>query len=54
MAIRVTVVDTESGETESREITDDVIVVTAGRHHIDHIASYGNGTKVYTIKVDKS
>lgn len=54
MSIRVTVVDTESGETESREITDDVIVVTAGRHYIDGISSYANGTKVYTIKVDRS
>lgn len=51
MAIRVTVLDTETGDTETREIENDVIVVTAGTCHIDHVADYPTkGTQVYTIK----
>ena len=51
MSIRVTVTDTETGESQSREIENDVIVITAGTCWVDHIADYPTkGTQVYTIK----
>lgn len=54
MTIRITVEDVETGQREVKEITDDVVVITAGRHFVDGITAYGNGTKIYTVKVDKS
>lgn len=51
MSIRVTVEDTESGETETKTIENDVIVVTAGTCYVDHVADYPTkGTQVYTVK----
>jgi len=51
MSIRVTVTDTETGDTEAREIDNDVIVITAGTCYVDGIANYPTtGTQVYTIK----
>jgi hypothetical protein len=51
MAIRVTVTDTETGDTETQEIANDVLVVTAGACYIAHVQDYpGKGTQVYTIK----
>lgn len=50
--IRVTAEDLDTGEKNVREITDDVIVVTAGRHYVATVQKYGNGTQVWTIKVD--
>jgi hypothetical protein len=49
--IRVTVEDLATGETESKEFDDDVLVITAGTCWIDHVADYPTkGTQVYTIK----
>ncbi len=53
MSIRVTVTDTENGDTETQEIENNHIVVTAGNHYIAGVQRYGNGTAVYTIKVRK-
>jgi len=51
MSIRVTVTDTETGDTETQEIDNDVIVVTAGTCYVEHVADYPTkGTQVYTIK----
>ena len=55
MAIRVTVTDTESGESETQTIENDVIVVTAGTCYVDRVADYSTtGTQVYTIKGRRS
>lgn len=51
MSIRVTVTDTETGDTETAEIENDVIIVTAGTCHIAHFNDYlGTGTTIYTVK----
>lgn len=49
--IRVTVEDLETGETASREVDDDYVLVTAGRHYLDGIVRHANGTTVLTVKV---
>lgn len=55
MAIRVTVTDTETGETESQEVVNDVVVVTAGTCYVEGVVDYPTtGTQVYTIKGRKS
>lgn len=54
MAIQVTVLDTESGESVTKTIENDVIVITAGICYVDHVADYPTkGTQVYTIKGSK-
>lgn len=51
MTIRVTTEDTETGEKEVAEITDDYILVVAGTHRLHHVAQYPTtGTVVLTIK----
>lgn len=51
MAIEVTVKDTETGESETQTIENDVVVITAGTCFVDHVADYpGAGTQIYTIK----
>ena len=51
MSIQVTVLDTESGETETKTIENDVLVITAGTCYVAHVNDYpGKGTQVYTIK----
>ena len=51
MSIEVTVRDTETGETETATIENDVIVITAGTCHVAHVNDYpAKGTQVYTIK----
>lgn len=51
MAIQVTVRDTETGESQTQTIENDVIVVTAGSCYVDHVADYPTkGTQIYTIK----
>lgn len=50
--IRVTVEDLETGETESREMRDDYVLITAGRHYVASINKYPTGTVVLTIKVE--
>ena len=49
--IRVTVTDVQTGDTETAEIWNDVLVITAGSCYVDGIADYPTtGTQVYTIK----
>jgi hypothetical protein len=51
MSIRVTVTDTETGASETREIDNDVLVVTAGACYIANVQDYPlKGTQVYTVK----
>lgn len=51
MSIEVTVRDTETGESETQTIENDVIVITAGTCYVDRIQDYpAKGTQVYTIK----
>lgn len=52
-AVRVTVEDVETGERESREVDDDYVLVTAGRHYLDGVVRHSNGTTVLTVKVRK-
>lgn len=55
MAIEVTVRDTESGDSETQTIENDVIVVTAGTCYVDNVTDYPTtGTQVYTIKGRRS
>lgn len=49
--IRVTVEDLITGETQSREIRDDYVLVVAGQCYVDKTMTYpGTGTHVVTIK----
>jgi len=51
MSIRVTVLDTESGDTETREIDNDYILICAGTCVLAHTNTYpAKGTHVLTIK----
>jgi hypothetical protein len=52
--IRVTTEDTETGEKDVKDITDDYVIVCAGRHYVHHIQKHANGTTILTIKVDQS
>lgn len=55
MAIEVTVRDTETGETRTKTITDDFIVVCAGRHYVHFQQLFRkSGTHQITIKVDRT
>lgn len=48
---RVTAEDIETGESESRIITDDFIIICDGSSYVDGIAAYpSTGTQVITIK----
>lgn len=49
--IRVTAEDPETGDFTQQEITDDVVVICAGRHYVGRVVKYGNGTQIWTIKV---
>lgn len=49
MAIEVTVRDTESGETETKTIENDYIVVTAGNRHLVHVTEHAGGTTLLSI-----
>lgn len=49
--IRITVEDLETGDQEQQTITDDVVVITAGRHYVASVNKYATGTQVWTIKV---
>lgn len=49
--IRVTVTDTESGETGTHELSaNGYVVICSGRAYVDNEQVYGNGTRVVTIK----
>jgi len=46
--------DLATGESESKEITDDYIVIVAGRRYVDGIQHYIKaGTDVITIKTER-
>jgi hypothetical protein len=48
--ILVTVKDLETGETDSRVIWNDYVVVAVGDHYMDNTQIHSNGTVVVTIK----
>lgn len=51
MSIRVTVVDTENGDTETTEIENDYVLICAGTCNLAHSNIYPTkGTVVLTIK----
>jgi hypothetical protein len=53
--IRVTVTDLDSGESESQEIEDNYLIITAGRCYVAHEQRYpGKGTTILTIKTEPS
>lgn len=52
--IRVTVEDLESGESQSKEIENDYILVCAGNYYLAHANEYPrSGTVQLTIKKDR-
>jgi hypothetical protein len=51
--IQITVRDLETGESETREISDDYMVICAGNRYLAHTDAHMNGTHVLTIKVDR-
>lgn len=51
MTIRVTVTDLATDETETKEITNDVLVITEGECVVAGIQNYPkSGTQVWTVK----
>lgn len=51
MTIEVTVRDTATGESETKTITDDVLVIVEGTAHVPSVQNYPTtGTQVWTIK----
>lgn len=55
MSIEITVRDTETGETQTKTITDDYVVICAGRRYVHHKQVFPkSGTHQLTIKVDRS
>lgn len=52
MSITVTVVDDQTGETETKQVADDdYLILTVGRAYISNVQSYPtSGTHVLTIK----
>lgn len=50
MGTRVTAVDVATGDGRSVVIKDDFVVICDGAKYVHHIARYGNGTTVVTIK----
>jgi hypothetical protein len=53
MTIEVTVHDTETGETETKTLDDDWLLITAGKVYLAHTQAYlSTGTTVLTIKED--
>lgn len=51
MTIKVTVEDVETGDSETKTITDDVLVIVEGTAHVAGIQNYPKSkTQVWTIK----
>jgi hypothetical protein len=48
--VQVTVLDTETGDTETQVISDDYVITCAGSAHVDSVQAYANGTHVLTVK----
>lgn len=52
--VRVTTTDLETGESESVEISNDYVIVVAGRMYVDRVETYPvTGTTVLTIKRER-
>lgn len=49
-AIRVTVTDLETGESDTVEIMDDYVLTTAGSCYLEHCQAFSKGTHILTIK----
>jgi hypothetical protein len=50
---RITATEIATGESESREIVDDFVLITDGRCYLAHTAAYlSTGTTVLTIKTE--
>ena len=47
---RVTCEDLATGESESKVIRDDWVLITDGVYALDGLQQYGNGTVVLTLK----
>jgi hypothetical protein len=53
--VEITVRDTETGETETKTITDDFVLICAGRHYLHHQQHFQkSGTHQLTVKVSRS
>lgn len=52
--ITVTVTDPDTGEVLAKQerLTDDYVIVCAGRCFVHHVNRYANGTTVITVKKD--
>ena len=50
---RITCEDLESGETETRVIRDDWVVITDGKYEVASLSQYANGTAVVTVKATR-
>ena len=51
MSIRVTVVDEQTGDTETVRVADgDYLLTVVDPCYLDHTQAFGNGTHVLTIK----
>lgn len=51
MSIRVTVEDTENGETETTVLSaNGYVVVCSGRAYVDREQVFANGTRIVTVK----
>lgn len=51
--IRVTCTDLATGESESQEIWNDYLIITAGNRYVSGVQWYpGKGTAVVTIKTE--
>lgn len=48
--IRVTVTDLDTGESDSRDIDNDYVLVNAGSAYLASIQTYANGTHQLTVK----
>jgi hypothetical protein len=48
--IQVTVTDLDTGDSETKVISDDYIVTTAGNRYVASVMAYKNGTHVITVK----
>jgi hypothetical protein len=51
VSLRVTVVDEQTGESDSQVVADgDYVIVTAEPCYVDGVQAYRNGTHVLTVK----
>ncbi len=49
--LQITVVDTETGETETKQLPDnEYVLICTGDCHLAHTNAFANGTHVLTIK----